>query len=218
MKQMVSNIAASTAIAIGLVALSAGVAMAVQVPIPYKDKPVGPQSLPGDNLPPFNMLDSAGRLIPAPPPPPGGFHPPNAEKPESDAVGPSLELSLAGAQAAIAACKKLGRGGSATVIDTAGDARVMLTADGSDGSHVFVAHRKALTALEFEMPSRKAMELAQSKDTAILRRIKPNMFVQFGAEPLTSKGKVIGAIGYSGGSDDACAKAGADYIQARLPK
>lgn len=208
------NTCAAVMAAVGLI--SGSCVIAVQTPIPYKDKPVGPQSLPGDNLPPFGMLDTNGKLLPDPPSPPGGYHPSN--KPESEAPGPDLELSIAGARAAIAKCKSIGAYGAATVVDSAGDARAMLSADGADGSHVFVAQRKALTALEFEMPSIKVKELASKGDPQTLRRIKPNMFVQFGGYPLTSHGKVIGAIGYSGGVDEPCAKAGWEYIQKRLPQ
>lgn len=199
----------------GALALGAG---AAQVPIPYKDKSIGPQGLPGDNLPPFMMLDADGKLIPAPAPPPGGYHRRAAGTKESNAEGPSLELSLAGALAAVQECTRNGSLGAAAVVDIAGDARAMLSADGADGSHVFVAQRKALTALEFEMPSIKVRELAEKGDPAILKRVKPNMFVQFGAYPLTSKGKVIGAIGYSGGTDEACVKVGWEHMQQRLPK
>ncbi len=205
-------------VAISLGASLSGPAQAIQTPIPYKDKPVGPQSLPGDNLPPFMMLDPAGKLIPDPPPPPGGFHPRAPGELESKAEGPSLELSLAGARAAVDECKRIGSLGAAAVVDAAGDARAMLSADGADGSHVFVAQRKALTALEFEMPSIKVKELAKAGDKDVLKRIKPNMFVQFGAYPLTSHGKVIGAIGYSGGVDEPCAKAGWEFMQKQLPK
>ena len=191
-------------------------ASAVQQPVQYKDKSIGPQGLPGDNLPPFMMLDSKGALTPAPPPPPGGYHPRTAGTKESNAEGPSLEVAMAGALAAVQHCTRNGTFGAVAVVDIAGDARAMLSADGSDGSHVFVAQRKALTALEFEMPSIKARELAEKGDKEILKRVKPNMFVQFGAYPLTSKGKVIGAIGYSGGADEECAKVGWELIQKRL--
>ena len=191
---------------------------AQQVPNNYQDKPAGPQSLPGDNLPPFMMLDASGKLKPSPPTPPGGFHPPDeGGKLESTAAGPGLDLAIAGAQAALAECRRLGSHGSVSVVDIAGDARAMLTSDGTDGSHIFVAQRKALTALQFGMPSIKVKELAQQGDPAILARITPNMFVQFGGYPLISQGRVIGAIGYSGGADEPCAKAGWSYIQDRLP-
>ena len=38
---------------------------------PFHDKPATPRSLPGDNLPPFAMLDDGGRLVPVPPLPAG---------------------------------------------------------------------------------------------------------------------------------------------------
>ncbi len=179
------------------------------------DKPVGPQSLPGDNLPPFNMLDANGTLVPPPPPPPGGYHKGGHEPPESTAVGPKLDVAIAGARAAVKDCTARGYYGAATVVDSVGEARAMLSADGSDGSHVFVAQRKAITALEFKMPSADVRD-AIAKDKTLLARVKPNMFVQFGAFPITSGGKVIGAIGYSGGDDVACAKAGWEEIQKLL--
>ena len=98
----------------------------------------------------------------------------------------------------------------------------MLTADGSDGSHVFVAMRKALTALSFEMPSSKASELIP-KDKALLARVKPNMFVMGGAVPIVVDHATIGAIGVSGAAgipfghqDELCAAAGLRRIQAAL--
>jgi uncharacterized protein GlcG (DUF336 family) len=182
------------------------------------DQPAGPRSLPGDTLPPFGMLDTAGHLPPYPPPPPGGYHHGGPGTPvESTVRGPTLELAMAAARAAVDSCAARGYQGAATVVDSAGQARAMLSADGSDGSHVFVAQRKALTALEFKMPSAQAREQVP-KDPALVARVKPNMFVQFGAFPITDGKEVIGAIGYSGGDDEACAKAGLDEIERRLKR
>jgi uncharacterized protein GlcG (DUF336 family) len=98
----------------------------------------------------------------------------------------------------------------------------MLTADGSDGSHVFVAMRKALTALIFKMPSSKANELV-AQNTELLKKVTPNMFVEGGAVPLMSGSEVIGAIGVSGAGgkvigqqDEVCARAGLDRIKNKL--
>lgn len=203
-------------IAVGSIALSG--ACAVALAATYKDQPVGPQSLPGDNLPPFNMLDAHGQLVPPPPPPPGGYHHGGAGSAvESTAPGPTLDQAIAAARAAVDSCTARGYQGAATVIDSVGDARAMLSADGSDGSHVFVAQRKAITALEFKMPSSE-VRAAIAKDPSLLARVKPNMFVQFGAFPITKGGVVIGAIGYSGGDDVACAQVGWKQIQAVLNK
>ena len=98
----------------------------------------------------------------------------------------------------------------------------MLTADGSDGSHVFVAMRKALTALTFKMPSSQAKERV-SKDRSLLSRVTPNMFVEGGAVPIIVDGVVIGAIGASGAGgttigqqDESCAVAGLNKIKGRV--
>jgi uncharacterized protein GlcG (DUF336 family) len=180
----------------------------------FHDKPASPQSLPADNLPPFGMLDADGHLVPTPPIPAGGLHRGPGSPPESSARGPSLSQALDAARAAIEACSAAGYRVGATVIDSAGEARAMLTADGSDGSHVFVAMRKALTALQFKMASSRANELVP-KDPALLARVTPAMFVEGGALPIMDGHETIGAIGVSGAGgapighqDEVCAAAG----------
>jgi uncharacterized protein GlcG (DUF336 family) len=189
---------------------------------PFHDRPESPRSLPADNLPPFRMLDGKGNLIPIPPLPPGELHRGPGSPPESTARGPSLALAIEAARTAIESCGASGFRVGVTVIDSVGEARAMLTADGSDGSHVFVAMRKALTALAFEMPSAKASEMLPA-DAAMLARIKPNMFVMAGALPIIVNHVTIGAIGVSGAAgipfghaDEVCAAAGLRKIQDRL--
>lgn len=95
----------------------------------------------------------------------------------------------------------------------------MLTADGADGSHVFVGARKALTALAFKMTSAKAAELILSDKTQ-LSHVLPNMFIMGGAIPIMRGETVIGAIGVSGAGgkpfghqDEVCAQAGLAELQ-----
>jgi uncharacterized protein GlcG (DUF336 family) len=189
---------------------------------PFGDKPDSPRSLPADNLPPFRMLDAQGNLIPLPPLPPGGLHHEPGGAPESTARGPSLALALEAAQTAIESCRTQGYRIGVSVIDSSGEARAMITADGADGSHVFVAMRKALTALATEMPSAKAADLLAG-DKTLLARIKPNMFVMGGALPIVVNHETVGAIGVSGAAgmpfghqDELCAAAGLLKIQNRL--
>jgi uncharacterized protein GlcG (DUF336 family) len=170
-------------------------------------------------LPPFGMLDEHGKLVPTPPIPAGGLHRGPGSPPESTARGPSLFMAMEAAQAAIKACHLLGYRVGVAVIDSAGEARAMLTADGSDGSHVFVAMRKALTALTFNMASSRANELVP-QDSALLARVTPNMFVEGGALPVMSGHDTIGAIGVSGAGgtpighqDEQCADAGLKKLQ-----
>jgi uncharacterized protein GlcG (DUF336 family) len=189
----------------------------------FHDKPAGPRSLPADNLPPFGMLDDNGHLIPIPVLPAGAaLHGGPGTPPESTASGPSLDQAIGAARQALDACSKSGYRTGVTVIDSAGEARAMLTADGSDGSHVFVAMRKALTALTFKMPSSEASKRV-STDQTLLARVTPNMFVVGGGLPILQRGEVIGAIGVSGGGgepighqDEVCATAGLKYLEEKL--
>jgi uncharacterized protein len=209
--------------ALCLILLPAFAAMAAKGP--FNDQPVGPQSLPGDNLPPFNMLDSKGQLTPMPkldrP-----LHAGPSGAPESTAPGPSLELATEMARAAVDACTHDGYLIGATVIDSVGEARAMLTADGSDGSHVFVAMRKALTALAFGVPSAEANQLVTS-GKAPMSKVTPAMFVMGGAVPIFRDGELIGAVGasgaagggpYMGYNDEKCARAGLAKVAARLAR
>jgi uncharacterized protein GlcG (DUF336 family) len=212
-----------TPIAVGLGCTIAIMSLVNAADSIFHDKPASPQSLPADNLPPFGMLDDSGKLVPAPPIPAGGLHRGPGSPPESTARGPSLAQSIGAARAAIAACRSAGFRVGATVIDSAGEARAMLTADGSDGSHVFVAMRKALTALQFNMASSRANELVP-KDPALLARVTPAMFVEGGALPIVVNQEIIGALGVSGAGgapighqDEVCAAAGVKTIAAGRP-
>jgi uncharacterized protein GlcG (DUF336 family) len=180
---------------------------------PFHDAPAGPRALPGDRLPPFGMKDNAGRVPPPPALPPGTWMPGPFAAPESRAVGPLLTQATAIAAQAVAACRAQGYRVGAAVIDSAGEARAMLTADGSDGSHVFVAMRKAEAALAFARPSSDIPALLE-RDKAQLGKVTPAMFIEGGAIPIRRAGRIIGAVGVSGAGglpighrDEICAKA-----------
>ena len=186
---------------------------------PFHDRPASPRSLPADNVPPFGIIDDSGNLIPRPPLPAGGGHRGANSEPESTAPGPSLSQAVEAARGAVDTCAAAGFRVGVAVIDSVGEARAMLTADGSDGSHVFIATRKALTALRFEMPSSQANELIPN-DPELLARVTPNMYVAGGAVPIMRKGETIGAIGVSGagraGEDEVCAIAGLRKIEKQI--
>jgi len=206
--------------AAGLLAGLAGYAAAADSP--FHDRPASPRSLPADNLPPFRMLDDNGNLIPLPAIPAGGLHRGAGAAPESTARGPSMALAIEAAEAAVASCNASGYRVGVSVIDSVGEARAMLTADGSDGSHIFVATRKALTALSFEVPSSEAADII-AKDKSMLDRVTPSMFVMGGAVPIIVDHTIIGAIGVSGAAgvpfghqDEVCAAAGLRKIRKKL--
>jgi len=180
---------------------------------PFKDQPSGPRALPGDNLPPFGMKNADGQLPPPPPLPPGVALPGPGASPESVAIGPAPRDALAIAQRALRVCAARGHRVGVAVINSAGEARVLLNGEGTDGSHGFVAMRKALVALTFARPSGEVASAAAG-DPAIMARITQAMFVEGGALPIRRAGRVIGAIGVSGAAgmpigqaDEACARA-----------
>jgi len=182
------------------------------------DKPASPASLPGDTLPPFGMLDASGNLTPQPARPPGKGGPP-ALRPPVKTRGPALDLATEAARAAVDICAAGGFYIGASVIDTSGQPRAMIEAEGSDGGHVYVAVRKALVALAFKMPSSEAAQVVRS-DKSLLARVTANMFVMEGAVPLMVGNEIIGAIGASGAAggnqDEVCAIAGLNRIKTRL--
>jgi uncharacterized protein GlcG (DUF336 family) len=175
---------------------------------PFHDVPSGPRALPGDNLPPFGMKDDQGH-VPGPPPlPPGATMPGPGGPPESTAPTPGLDQATHLARTAIDACTTAGYRTGAAVVNAAGEAVVLLNAPGSDGSHGFVAMRKALVALAFARPSSEVPALGDD------RRITAAMFVEGGAVPIRRNGQIIGAIGVSGAAgtpighrDELCAEA-----------
>lgn len=182
------------------------------------DKPASPASLPGDTLPPFGMLDSNGKFTPPPQRTPGAVARATRRPPVS-IRGPALDLAIEAARAAVDTCAAGGFYIGASVIDTSGQPRAALEAEGSDGGHVYVAVRKALVALTFKMPSSQAAAAVQT-DKALLSRVTPNMFVMEGAVPIKVGREIIGAIGASGAAggdqDEVCAIAGLNKIKNRL--
>ena len=177
----------------------------------FHDTPAGPRALPGDVLPPFGMLDDGGHLPPPPPLPPGMTMPGTSA---ARTPGPTLIAAARMAGAAVRVCARGGFHVGAAVVDSNGRMRAMLEGDGADGSHGFVAMRKAEAALAFARPS-SAVGAAVAADAGLMAKVSPAMFVEGGALPIMRGGQVIGAIGVSGAAgkiighqDEVCAAAG----------
>ena len=168
-----------------------------------------PGRLPGDNPPPRWML-----LKPPPVPTPG--HP--GPDMHDHAAGPKLTAALTVAKAALAACTRQGHAVGVAVIDSSGEPRVALVADGALGGNVYTAVRKGLTALAFKEPtSRVSAQLQRHQIDS--RRITGDMIPWAGAVPLWRDGRVVGAVAVSGSKstqDEACARAGRQVFVRRL--
>lgn len=143
---------------------------------------------------------------------------------EAKAVkGPSAVLALEAIQAAIAACKANGYNEVAvSVIDSSGELKAMLAADGTPPGHAVPRSAlKAVTALTYKTSS-AAVQTRMTTDKAFAAEVEANtkVLAKAGGELLLSKGEIIGAIGVSGApggdKDDACALAGVAKIKDRL--
>jgi uncharacterized protein GlcG (DUF336 family) len=207
---------------VGLLAMAAATGLYAQAPAPAGPGMAPMPAAAGDGS---DTMLPGDRIMRGPPPgggpggpggpPPGGRPPPEAG---TNAAGPTLALALEAAQAALAACKADGYNIGVSVVDSTGEPRVTLSADGATGGHVYTGVRKALAALAFQVPSGQAAAKIAA-DPAAAKLVTPKMATMAGAVPLVSGGKVIGAIGASGassGQDEKCAIAGAEKIKARL--
>ena len=185
-----------------------------------------PRSVPTDSLPPFGMLDESGKLIPLPDPKAlAAFAAPaiaGAKKKVTPPKPLSLDLATEALRAALSACSRMGMPIAAAVVDSEGKPVAMMVDSGSAGS-VFVAMRKAATALEFKVASSK-VGAALPADKAMLARMTPVMFISGGALPIWRGSELVGVIASSGAhgegpigtQDEICAKAGLDRIAARI--
>jgi uncharacterized protein GlcG (DUF336 family) len=144
---------------------------------------------------------------PGPPPPP--------------ARGPSADVAVELAQAAIAACAANGYKVTAVVLNSAGVQRVQISSDGAPDMTGAIGLRKAFTVITFKSPSGAVGDRAKT-DTALAAQIKgdPRLITWAGGQPLTVFGELIGALGVSGApggdKDDACATAAIAKVGDRL--
>jgi uncharacterized protein GlcG (DUF336 family) len=166
------------------------------------------------------LVASSGAAVAQPASPPPG-PPPGFTPPPPPAPGPSMALALEAAQTAVATCAGNGYKVTAVVVNSAGAPRLALMNDGAPDMTGQIAIRKAFTAMTLNEPTAKVSEQVKT-DTALADRIKNDnrMITWAGGQPLTSGGKVIGAIAVSGApggdKDDVCTSAGVAKIKDRL--
>ena len=150
------------------------------------------------------VFSAAAAGAQAPPPPP--------------AYGPSITLEqakkvMAGAEAE---AKKNNWGMVITILDSGGNIVMLQRLDGTQLGSVDVARDKAWSAVAFRRPT-KVFEDAVAQGGANLRLLRLNGASPIeGGIPIMADGKIIGAIGVSGGTapqDGQVAKAGVDGLK-----
>jgi uncharacterized protein GlcG (DUF336 family) len=132
--------------------------------------------------------------------------------PFSTPYGPpiSLQRAQAAAQAAFAEAGKRGWSLNIAVVDSGGNLVTFLRMDGAQLASITISEHKARTAVKFRRPT-KAFEEAVQKDLKYVLTLD-DIIASRGGIPLIEDGKIIGAIGCSGGTgsqDEAACSAAA---------
>ncbi|MFT4077606.1 MAG: heme-binding protein [Asticcacaulis sp.] len=150
--------------------------------------------------------------------PAGGF-PVGPRPPDKLSRGPSIDLAVEMAQAAVKACAPQHIGVS--IIDADGLPKLYYVTDGTAGSHAYTGFRKANAALHFKIATSEVHARAAS-DPKFAAEVQadPNMVSWAGGVPIKVGDEIIGAIGVSGAepseADEACAVKAIAQVQSRL--
>jgi uncharacterized protein GlcG (DUF336 family) len=165
------------------------------------------------------LAGAASAQTPAPAAAPPAGAPRTPPPPPPKAVPAALALEAV--QTAVATCTANGYKTGATVVDVAGNPRVVFAADGAAIRAIESGQRKAYATATYNAPSSALQEQIKT-DTALAAKIAadPKAFARAGALPITSAGELIGAIGVGGApggeKDEACATAALAKIHDRL--
>ena len=120
------------------------------------------------------------------------------------------------AAAALAEARKNNWTMAAAIVDTAGDLVYFEKMDGTQAASTLIAVDKAKSAVRFKRPTKALQDvLAAGGEGLRLLALQGAVPVE-GGLPLLMDGKIVGAIGLSGGAsaqDGQCAKAGADTVK-----
>jgi uncharacterized protein GlcG (DUF336 family) len=120
------------------------------------------------------------------------------------------------ATAALAEARKNNWTMAAAVVDTAGDLVYFEKIDGTQAASVNIAQDKARSAARFKRPTKALQDVLAAGGEGLRMLALEGAVPVEGGIPILAGGKIIGAIGVSGGTspqDGQCAKAGADTIK-----
>jgi uncharacterized protein GlcG (DUF336 family) len=126
------------------------------------------------------------------------------------------ETAKKAAAAALAEARKNNWTMAAAIVDTAGDLVYFEKLDGTQAASTLIAVDKARSSVRFKRPTKALQDtLAAGGEGLRMLALQGAVPVE-GGIPLIVDGKIVGAIGVSGGTspqDGQCAKAGADVVK-----
>ncbi len=142
--------------------------------------------------------------------------PARAQMPNPYGASITLDAARKAAAPALAEAQKNNWRMAVAVVDISGDLVFFEKMDGTQAASVNIAADKARSAARFKRPT-KALQDALAAGGAGMRMLALEGAVPVeGGIPLVADGKIVGAIGVSGGTseqDGQCAKAGADSVK-----
>lgn len=126
----------------------------------------------------------------------------------------AAQRAQAAVQAAVAEAARRGWPLNIAVVDSGGNLVTFLRMDGAQLASIAISEHKARTAVKFRRPTRVFEDALQTKDYKYLLTLD-DLIASRGGIPLVEDGKLIGAIGCSGGTgsqDEVVCSAGAATI------
>jgi uncharacterized protein GlcG (DUF336 family) len=124
----------------------------------------------------------------------------------------SLQRAQAAAQAAMAEAAKRGWQLNIAVVDSGANLVTFLRMDGAQLASIAISEHKARTAVKYRRPTKAFEDAVQKSDFKYVLTLD-DIVASRGGIPLVEDGKIIGAIGCSGGTGSqdevACAAAAA---------
>jgi uncharacterized protein GlcG (DUF336 family) len=129
-------------------------------------------------------------------------------------------LAVEVAEAAIASCKSQGYNVSVTIVDRAGNTKLLLVGDGAGGLGRELSRRKAYTSAILRVSTIDLAKRVSTPGAFNPTVYDTQMVIAGGGLPIKAGNEVVGGIGVSGApggdKDEACANAGLDKIHNML--
>jgi uncharacterized protein GlcG (DUF336 family) len=139
--------------------------------------------------------------------------PPTPPLPPTTAYGTPITLEQAKkvADAAEAEARKRNMNMAIAVVEPSGDLVYFRRMDGTQYASIKIAEDKAISAAIFRRSSKDFLDRVAKGDLSPMAL--RGAVASAGGVPILVNGKIIGAIGVSGGADDPIAQAGADAVK-----
>jgi glc operon protein GlcG len=123
----------------------------------------------------------------------------------------TLDQAKRAADAAEAEAKKRNNLMAIAIVEPSGDLVYFLRMDGTQYASAKIAQSKAVSAALFRRSTKSFRERVAQGDLSPMALV--GAVASDGGVPIVVGGKIIGAIGVSGGADDPIAQAGADALK-----